>query len=112
MEPNRRSDGVKPGVNNSVNPCVSKREAYVSVRDAAYQLGWTAEWVRRLCRENKLRGVLKLGRQWRIPRSTIEELLRQEQPPVSASVREQILAELLRHQLRIRTGKNRQPGVS
>jgi excisionase family DNA binding protein len=45
------------------------QSAYVTPEDAAIYFDTTPEKMRRLCRDGKIPGARKLGREWRIPRS-------------------------------------------
>jgi len=49
-----------------------KQSAYVSPEDAAVYFDTTPEKIRRLCRDGKIPGARKLGREWRIPRSFLD----------------------------------------
>ena len=73
-------------------------EGLLTVRQVAERLAYTAEWVRHLCATGKLRAV-KLGRQWRIPESAVQELLHVQAPDHDDELRQKILAKLLRSQL-------------
>ena len=46
-----------------------KQSAYVSPEEAAAHFDTTVEKMRRLCRDGKIPGARKLGREWRIPRT-------------------------------------------
>lgn len=48
------------------------REAFMTAPDAAKILGITRNRVGRLCLEGRFEGALKMGREWLIPRSSVE----------------------------------------
>ena len=47
-------------------------EKYVSVLEAMAIMGRDPAHIARLCRQGKLEGAIKIGRDWRIPRATAE----------------------------------------
>lgn len=51
---------------------MSQEPQYYSVEEAARILGVDEETVRRWCRQGKIPGVKRFGRDWRIPRSEID----------------------------------------
>ncbi len=48
------------------------QSAYVTPEETATYFGTTVEKIRRLCREKKIPGARKIGREWRIPRSFLD----------------------------------------
>ena len=49
------------------------QKAWYSPEEAGDYLGVSPETIRNLCRAGKIPGAKQVGRQWRIPRSYLEE---------------------------------------
>lgn len=43
---------------------------YISVRDAARKWGVSERWVHKLCKDNRIEGLLRFGHSWMIPKDT------------------------------------------
>ena len=49
-------------------------QEYLTLSEASKILGMTEECVRRLCTNGKIKGAIKFGRTWAIPRSSIKTI--------------------------------------
>lgn len=47
-------------------------EGYILVNEAAKKWGITERHVRRLCKENRIKGAVKLGTVWVIPKAAVK----------------------------------------
>jgi len=54
-----------------VAPSDEDPDPFLNIREAAEALQFSESWTRALCRQGRLKGVLKIWRRWAIPRSAI-----------------------------------------
>lgn len=45
---------------------------YIMAQEAAELWGISARWVQRLCKENRIEGILNINRVWLIPKGTVK----------------------------------------
>ena len=64
----KREDGYLEGNGYIVSWCVGHLVELASPQEAAQKWNVSLRWVQRLCKENRIEGVLNINRVWLIPK--------------------------------------------